>query len=170
MRDGYDEALAYAEAVDGLLPPPLEEPVDPDEQLWHTASFPAVTDEPERRRKLTTGLAVLGASTLGLCGFAGVKLAAMAGVTPPSAPRYVISDQVQAALGRAQQQDALRPPAVGPQPALPAAVGPPTPVRPRSASIGQFRGRDGDGRGRGDGRRGDDGDRAKPKHKRKKSD
>jgi hypothetical protein len=164
MRSGGNGADGHDEAAHALLPPPRELPLDPGEQLWHTASFPAVTDGPERRRKVTTGLAVLGVSTLGLCGFAGVKVAAMAGVTPPSPPRYVISEQAQQQLDEAQHRDQLpAPPAVDPQPPQPVAVTAPAPGRHRAADPSRTKSRDKD-----DSRDGDD-KPSKAKH-RKKSD
>lgn len=99
-----------------LLPPPPEEHPDPTDQLWHTATFAAITPTPAPRRKLTAGLTALGLTTVAVCGFAGVKLAAVAGLTPPSPPRYVITDQPQAV----SQASAHTPPgAPVPEPAAP---------------------------------------------------
>lgn len=150
QADGCDAAAA------AVLPPPREQPFDPDEQLWHTGSFAAITDEPARRRKLATGLTVLGVSTLGLCGFAGVKVAALAGMTPPSPPRYVITEQAQGD-GLREPEAPPAPLTVVPQTAPPAAATPTS--RPRPAA--KPRTHDGDS--------GDD-KPSKAKHRRKKSD
>lgn len=161
MHKDAGAAHGYDEAADAVLPPPHERPVDPDEHLWHTESFAAITDEPERRKKLATGLAVLGVSTIALCTFAGVKLASMAGVTPPSPPRYVITEQAQAQAAAAQRRDAAPPPRpLVPAPPRPVVAGPPAPAKPRSTE---------------NARSGNDDDKdsnkaSKAKKKRKKSD
>lgn len=129
--DGFDEAERFAE-VEDVLPPPRELPVDPDDRLWHTASFAAVADdEPARRKlKLTAGMSFLGAATVAVCAFAGFELAGIAGVSPPSPPRYVIDQQADARQGEAQHVDpgpAPLPAAAPPPPA--AGTRPPTPDR-----------------------------------------
>ena len=125
--DEIDEA-------DTVLPPPRGLPIDPDDKLWHTGSFAAVTDEPEprRKRKLTAGLAFLGAATTAVCTYAGVELAGIAGLNPPSPPRYVINEQANAQPGvvNAQPGDVNSQPGnvLVPSPALPPQAIPPGPA------------------------------------------
>ena len=172
-----------ADGIDGadtVLPPPRGLPIDPDDTLWHTGSFAAVTDEPapQRKRKLTAGLAFLGAATTAVCTYAGVELAGIAGLDPPSPPRYVINEQANAQQGDTPLP-AVAPP---PRPALPprpATVDPRSPVPGTPATTrGQVRD-DNDrdkahqDRSRGDKSDGDksDGDKSgRRKHKSKSDD
>lgn len=103
--DGIDDA-------DAVLPPPPGAPFDPDDQLWHTASFAAIADArpPQRKRKLTAGLACLGAAATAMCTYAGVELAGFVGLNPPSPPRYVVNEQANGQQGDAPQADS--PPAL----------------------------------------------------------
>ena len=84
--DGCDDASA-------VLPPPRDHSGPARDELWHTATFAAITDRPAARRRLRAGLALLGLTSVVVCGYAGVQLAMLAGLTPPSPPRYVIPDR-----------------------------------------------------------------------------
>ena len=78
-----------------VLPPPRDQPGAAGDELWHTATFAAITDRPPPRRRLRAGLVLLGLASVAVCGYAGIQLAVMTGFTPPSPPRYVIPDQTQ---------------------------------------------------------------------------
>lgn len=141
--DGPDATVGF-DGVEDVLPPPRELAVDPDDRLWHTASFAAVTEEPPRRKlKLTAGMSFLGIATVAVCAYAGVELAGIAGVSPPSPPRYVIDQQADARQGEAQHLEQAPPPLPAAAPVPPAAgAGPPAPGR--SAATRAMRGHDGD--------------------------
>ena len=92
-------ATGWIDDASAVLPPPLDESAPARDELWHTASFAAITREPTPRRKLTVGLAFLSVALVAVCSYAGVQLAALGGLTPPSPPRYVVTDVAIVAPG-----------------------------------------------------------------------
>jgi hypothetical protein len=88
-------AAGWLDDASAVLPPPREGSAAGRDELWHTASFAAI-HEPPPRRGLSIGLAVLGIAVMAVGGYAGVRLAALGGLTPPSPPRYVLTEQAAA--------------------------------------------------------------------------
>jgi hypothetical protein len=80
--------LLEAEREAALLPPPDDgAPATPDE-VWRADSVPA--QEPDRRRKLSIGMAGLGLGMIVVLGYVGAQVGSALGITGSSTPRITV--------------------------------------------------------------------------------
>lgn len=81
--------LLEAEREAALLPPPDDgAPATPDE-VWRADSVPA--QEPDRRRKLSIGMAGLGLGMIVVLGYVGAQVSSALGITGSSTPRITVT-------------------------------------------------------------------------------
>jgi hypothetical protein len=81
--------LLEAEREAALLPPPDDgAPATPDE-VWRADPVPA--QEPDRRRKLSIGMAGLGLGMIVVLGYVGAQVGSALGITGSSTPRITVT-------------------------------------------------------------------------------